>query len=127
MFTATARRFISAHVRLSAGFNHGALQGIDAKKEINKAKLLLVGKQKKKQKRLGEIGGLTPGQSQYPTRALRSFAITMKSRVVKRRLQVSHLQASCTYARSERSNDPHEVQAAFQVGCAILRFKDVNV
>lgn len=68
----------------------------------NKTKLSIVGK-----KRLEETGGLMPSQSRYPTRALRSITIAMKlPSVMKRWLQVSHLQPSCTYAQSERSRNP---------------------
>lgn len=51
--------------------------------------------------------GLMPSQLQCPTRAPRSFTIAMKlPSVMKRWLQVSHLQPSCTYAQSERSRNP---------------------
>lgn len=48
-----------------------------------------------------------PSQLQCPTRAPRSFTIAMKlPSVMKRWLQVSHLQPSRTYAQSERSRNP---------------------
>lgn len=48
-----------------------------------------------------------PSQLQCPTRAPRSFTIALKlPSVMKRWLQVSHLQPSCTYAQSERSRNP---------------------
>lgn len=56
----------------------------------------------------GEGGwGFMPSQSYYPTRIPSSFTIAMKlPSVMKRWLQVSHLQPSCTYAQSEMSRNP---------------------
>lgn len=99
---ATARRFISIRFQLSSSLNHSALRGIDAKRKKTKTN-----KKNSWEKRLEEIGGLMPSQSQYPTRALRSFTNAMKlPSVMKRWLQVSHLQPSRTYAQSERSRNP---------------------
>lgn len=95
--------FISVHFRWSTGSNHSALQGIDGEKKEKKTSRHW----EKKKKRLEEIGGLMPSQWQCPTRAPRSFTIAMKlPSVMKRWLQVSHLQPSCTYAQSERSRNP---------------------